>query len=104
MRLCSHCPVCVTPPFRLARPHWRFPLTAVCVGDSGILKLSFYRTGISIRGLPRWCSGKESACPCRRHRFDPWVEKIPWRRKQQPTPVFLPGKSHGQRSLAGYSP
>ena len=36
--------------------------------------------------------------------FDPWVvRKIPWRRKQQPTPVFLPGKSHGQRSLAGYS-
>ena len=41
---------------------------------------------------------------CRRHRFDPWVEKIPWRRKWQPTPVFLPGKSHGQKSLAGYSP
>ena len=36
--------------------------------------------------------------------FDPWVRKIPWRRIQQPTPVFLPGKSHGQRSLAGYSP
>ena len=33
-----------------------------------------------------------------------WAEKIPWRRKWQPTPVFLPGKSHGQRSLAGYSP
>ena len=41
---------------------------------------------------------------CRRHGFDPWVRKIPWRRKQQPTPVFLPGISHGQRSLAGYSP
>ena len=36
--------------------------------------------------------------------FDPWVRKIPWRRKWQPTPVFLPGKSQGQRSLAGYSP
>jgi len=36
-------------------------------------------------------------------RFDPWVSKIPWRRKWQPTPVFLTGKSHGQRSLAGYS-
>ena len=36
--------------------------------------------------------------------FDPWVRKIPWRRKWQPTPVFLPGKSHGQRSLVGYSP
>ena len=36
-----------------------------------------------------------------RHRFDPWVRKIPWRRAWQPTPVFLPGESHGQRSLAG---
>ena len=36
--------------------------------------------------------------------FDPWVRKIPWRRAWQPTAVFLPGKSHGQRSLAGYSP
>ena len=35
---------------------------------------------------------------------NPWVRKIPWRRKWQPAPVFLPGKSHGQRSLAGYSP
>ena len=41
---------------------------------------------------------------CRRPGFNPWVGKIPWRRKWQPTPVFLPGKSHGQRSLAGYSP
>ena len=51
--------------------------------------------------------GKEPACQCRRlkrHRFKAWVRKIPWRRAQQPTPVFLPGKSHGQRSLVGYSP
>ena len=41
---------------------------------------------------------------CERSGFDPWVRKIPWRRKWQPTPVFLPGKSHGQRSLVGYSP
>ena len=40
----------------------------------------------------------------RRHGFDLWVGKIPWRRKWQPTPVFLPEKSHGQRSLAVYSP
>ena len=40
----------------------------------------------------------------RRHGFSPWVGKIPWRRKWQPTPVFLSGKSHGQRSLVGYSP
>ena len=57
-------------------------------------------------GLPRWLRSNESACQCRRyrrHRFDPWVGKIPWRRKWQPTPVFLPGKLHGQRSLTGYS-
>ena len=41
---------------------------------------------------------------CRRLEFDPWVRKIPWRRKWQPTLVFLPGKFHGQRSLADYSP
>jgi len=40
----------------------------------------------------------------RRPRFNPWVKKIPWRRKWQSTPVFLPGKFHGQRSLVGYSP
>ena len=39
-----------------------------------------------------------------RHRFDSWVGKIPWSRKWQPIPVFLPGKFHGQRSLVGYSP
>ena len=36
--------------------------------------------------------------------FDPWVGKIPWRRARQPTSVFLPGESHGQKNLAGYSP
>ena len=41
---------------------------------------------------------------CRRPGFDPWVGKIPWRRKWQPTPVFLPGKSHGRKSLVAYSP
>jgi len=57
-------------------------------------------------GFPGGASGKESACQCRRHRrrqFDPWVRKIPWRRAWQPIPVFLPGKSHGQRSLGDYS-
>ena len=48
-------------------------------------------------------SGKESTCQCKRCGFDHWIEKIPWRRKWQPTPAFLPGKSHGQRSLAGSS-
>jgi len=41
---------------------------------------------------------------CRRPEFDPWVGQIPWRRRLQPTPVFLPGEFHGQRSLEGYSP
>ena len=65
------------------------------------LNLSEFKLGGSV--------GKESACnavdllKCRRPRFDPWVGNIPWRRKWQPTPVFLSGKSHGQRSLAGYS-
>ena len=54
--------------------------------------------------LPRWLCGKESACRCRRHEFDPWVRKIPWRKEWLPTSVFLPGEFHGQRSLASYSP
>ena len=59
------------------------------------------------KGFPGGISGKEPACQHRRHKrrgFSPWVGKIPWRGKWQPTPVFLPGKSHGQRSLVGYSP
>ena len=58
-------------------------------------------------GAPWWLSAKESTCQCRRCRrlwFDPWVRKIPWKRECQPIPVFLPGKSHRQRSLVGYSP
>ena len=54
-----------------------------------------------------WPSGKESTCQHkrrRRHRFDPWVRKIPWTRKRQPSLVLLPGRSHEQRSLEGYSP
>ena len=57
-------------------------------------------------GLHKWCRGKESSCQCRKckiRRFDPWIRKILWSRKWQPTPVFLPGKRHGQRSLVGYS-
>ena len=58
-------------------------------------------------GFPGGAGGKEPACQCRRHErreFDPWVGKIPGRRVWQPTPVFLSGESHGQRSLVGYSP
>ena len=61
---------------------------------------------------PRICSSEatqmaqwwESVCWCRRCGFDPWVGKIPWRRKCQPTQAFLPGKSHEQRRLVGYTP
>ena len=51
--------------------------------------------------------GKEFTYQCRRHKrceFDPWVGKAPWSRKWRPTPVFLPGESHGERSLRDYSP
>ena len=55
---------------------------------------------LCIWGFPGGSDGKESACWCR---FDHWVGKIPWKRKWQSIPVFLPGKSQGQRSLMGYS-
>jgi len=53
--------------------------------------------------FPGGSDGKESACNAG-DRFDLWVGKIPWRRKWLPTPVFLPGEFHEQRSLASYSP
>ena len=54
---------------------------------------------------PGGASGKELTCQCRKHKrhgFSPWVWNIPWRRAWQPTPVFLPGAPHRQRSLVGY--
>ena len=70
------------------------------------LALIFACHCISFWGLlgTRWCSGKESACQCRKHGFNPWVGKVPRSREWQPAPVFLPGKSHGQRSLEHHSP
>ena len=59
------------------------------------------------RWIPGSSSGKEPTCQCRsrkRRGLSPWVEKIPWRKKWQPTLVFLPGEPHGQRNLVGYSP
>ena len=64
-----------------------------CAGEGGGWATDFYQ------GL--W---SESAYQCRRGGFNPWVGKIPWRRKWQPTLVFLPGKSRGQRILVSYSP
>ena len=79
---------------------------ALLLASSSHTKNVYLYSLFGIRGIPSWHSGKESACQCkehRRHGFNPWVGKIPWRRKWQPTPVFLPGKSHGQRSLAGFT-
>ena len=59
---------------------------------------------IKVNCLPWWLRLWRIHMQWRRAKFDPWVRKIPWRSKWQPTPVFLPGKSHGQRSLVGYSP
>ena len=59
---------------------------------------------LRLQGLPWWLRGLSVCLECGRLGFDPWVGKIPWRRKWQPTPVLLPGKSHGGRSLVGYSP
>ena len=64
------------------------------------------KKGIKV-DFPGSASDKDPACQCRRckrYGLDPWVGKIPWRRKWQPTLEFLPGKYHVQRSLVGYSP
>ena len=69
-----------------------------------LFRVEYFETAHHTYGLPRWLSGKAPACQFKRHRileFDPWVEKIPWRREWQPTREFLPGKSCGQRTLAG---
>ena len=73
-----------------------------------------FNTGPPIMGqalcqvdVPGGASVREPVCQCRRckrDKFSPWVGKIPWRRKWQPSPVFLPGESHGQRSLLGFGP
>ena len=69
--------------------------------STAVLKLTCSKCLV---GLPRWLSGKEPACQCRRWSFDPWIRKILWTRKWKPTLIVLPGKSRGPRSLAGYSP
>ena len=65
------------------------------------------KIGTLIIGMPEGfldgSTGKESVCQCRRYGFNPWVRKLPWRRKLQPSSVFLPDRSYGQRSPAGYS-
>ena len=91
---------CVLQSMGSLRYHWVTELNWTVF----IWSFGYYRGLVSGFGLPWWLSDKESAFQHKRCRFDPWVRKIPWRRKWQPTPVFLPGKSCGERSLAGYSP
>ena len=76
----------------------------ICGRPFKLLTGIFYQYIFLNLEFSRWLSCKESTCQCKGRRFHPWVRMIPWSRKWQPTPVFLPGKYRGQRSLAGYSP
>ena len=82
--------------------HGAICYTRLCIASLRFIYYLLYLDGI--QGFPGSASGKEFTCQCRRCqrcRFNLQVGKIPWRRKWQPTPVFLPGKFHGQRNLAG---
>ena len=81
------------------------------IGDSEFWTGSFqqqrtyhgsYSKLVALCGVTRCHNGKESVYQCKRCGLDPWVGRIPWGRKREPAPVFLPGNSHGQRSLTGY--
>ena len=76
----------------------------VLVGGRCICTRSEVVSSACITGGNEELPDEESASQCRRHGFNPWSRKIPWRRKWQPTPIFLPGAFQGQRSLAVYSP
>ena len=83
------------------------PMDCSLPGSSihGIFQARVLEWGVNVtKSVPSGSAGKKFTCQCRRRRSDSWVRKIPWRRKWQFTPVFLPGKFHGQRSLAGCSP
>ena len=75
-------------------------LSAMRVVSSAYLRLLIFLPAIFLGGS----EGKSVCLQCGRPRFHPWVGKIPWRRKWQPTPVLLPGKFHGWKNLIGYSP
>ena len=79
---------------------WKFPPVLLVL----LLLLLLLLLWVRVSG---GASGKEPTCQCRRHkrhRFDPWVGKITWRRKWLPTVVFLPGEFYGQKSLVSYTP
>ena len=85
---------------RSPRPQSKFSVN-ICKPSDWLLGPQFHSMG-----FPCGAGSEEPACQCMRHkrlRFSPWVGKIPWRRRMKSTPVFLPGGSHGPRSLVGYS-
>ena len=86
-------------------PPWCL-LGCLCDQLQRLLSLGINKPFSLTQVFPGGASGKESTSQCRRYetQFDNLVSKIPWSRKWQPTPVFLPGESHGQRNLADYSP
>ena len=97
---------------KASRTFWRCPSSSlyICLRWHHSLKKKKFLFHIgwvgTVGGFLNGTSGKERSCQCRRHkrhRLDPWIRKIPWRRAWQRTPEFLPGESHGQRSLVGYS-
>ena len=89
------------------KPLWRVSNESKSTKTGGspplFCKNSSFREIPNIR-LPWWLRWWRIHLQCWRPRFGPWVGKIFWRREWLPTPVFLPGESHGQRTLAGYSP
>ena len=83
---------------------WRIPWTEE---PAGLQSMGSQRVGHDWSNLACMHAAIKNKCQCwrpKRHWFDCWVRNIPWRRKWQPTPVFLPGESHRWRSLLGYSP
>ena len=70
-------------------------------GEMGAWGRGFWGQYLRLRVSPDGASGKEPTCQCKRRRFDPWMGKIPWRRKWQPTPVFLPGESQWTEEPGG---
>ena len=100
-------------------PYWFILYGTLCASWTGVTSsfpiLGTFSAVISLNifsgpfgqyphGLPWWLRWQSVCLQCGRSRFNPWDGKISWKRKWQPTPVFLPGKSHGRRSLVDYSP
>ena len=87
---------------------WFTSLNMIIPRHIHVAAMTLFHSFLQLSNIPLlaslWLSGKEPHCQCRRYRFYPWVRKIPWKRRRQLTPVFLPEKSHGQKSLESYSP